>query len=107
MSFSRRTQHESELNALTVAVRARRRAGLPVCDLTQSNPTLTDLPYDGARLLAALSDPRSLIYEPTSFGLASARSAVQALQRAAGFEVPADRIVLTSSTSGAYGFLFK
>lgn len=107
MSFSRRTQHESEPNALTLALRARRAAGLPVCDLTQSNPTLTDLPYDRARLLGALSDPRSLVYEPASFGLLTARSEVQALQRAAGFEVSTQQIVLTSSTSEAYGFLFK
>ncbi|HKO52231.1 MAG TPA: pyridoxal phosphate-dependent aminotransferase [Polyangiaceae bacterium] len=107
MSFSRRTQHESEPNALSLAVRARRAAGLSLCDLTQSNPTLTDLPYERARLLAALSDARSLVYEPDSFGLLAARRAVQELQREAGFEIPSDRIVLTSSTSEAYGFLFK
>jgi len=107
MSFSRRTQHESQPNALTLALGARRAAGLPVCDLTQSNPTLTDLPYDRARLLAALSDAKSLVYEPASFGLGTARSAVQGLQRAAGFELPSEQIVLTSSTSEAYGFLFK
>jgi len=107
MSFSRRTQHESEPNALTLALRKRKAAGLPVCDLTQSNPTLTDLPYERARLLAALSDARSLVYEPSSFGLLAARGAVQGLQRAAGFEISPEQIVLTSSTSEAYGFLFK
>jgi alanine-synthesizing transaminase len=107
MSFSRRTQHESEPNVLSSALGARRAAGLPVCDLTQSNPTLTHLPYERARLLAALSDARSLTYEPASFGLIAARDAVQGLQRAAGFEVPSEQIVLTSSTSEAYGFLFK
>ena len=105
--FSRRTSHESEPNALTQALWARRAAGLPVCDLTQSNPTVTGLPYDAQRLLAALGDPRALRYEPASFGLESARQAVQGLQRAAGFEVPLERILLTSSTSEAYAFLFK
>jgi hypothetical protein len=104
--FSRRTLHESEPNQLTLALRARRARGLPVCDLTQSNPTVTGLPYD-PRLLRALSDPRSLTYEPASFGLESARYAVQGLERARGFELPIERIVLTSSTSEAYGFLFK
>ncbi|HYP78427.1 MAG TPA: pyridoxal phosphate-dependent aminotransferase [Polyangiaceae bacterium] len=107
MTFSRRTEHELEPNALTMAVRSRRAAGLPICDLTQSNPTLTHLPYDRARLLAALSDERSLVYEPASFGLPSARRAVQDLHRAAGFEITSEQIVLTSSTSEAYGFLFK
>jgi len=107
MSFSRRTEHESEPNALSLALSARRALGLPVCDLTQSNPTLTDLPYDRPRLLAALSDERSLVYEPASFGLVGARRAVQGLQRGVGFEIPIEQIVLTSSTSEAYGFLFK
>jgi alanine-synthesizing transaminase len=105
--FSRRTSHESEPNALSLALRARRAAGLPVCDLTQSNPTLTDLPYDTARLLAALSDPRGLVYEPVAFGLDSARAAVQDLQNEAGFALSREQIVLTSSTSEAYAFLFK
>ena len=105
--FSQRTRHQSEPNALTRALRARRAAGLPVCDLTQSNPTVTELPYDRARLLGALADPRALVYEPDAFGLPSARRAVQALQREAGFELPWERILLTSSTSEAYAFLFK
>jgi alanine-synthesizing transaminase len=105
--FSRRTSHESEPNALSSALRARRAAGLAVCDLTQSNPTLTDLPYDGARLLAALGNPRGLVYEPAAFGLDSARAAVQGLQSEAGFELSREQIVLTSSTSEAYAFLFK
>jgi alanine-synthesizing transaminase len=107
MSFSRRTQHESEPNALSRAHARHRAAGLPVCDLTQSNPTLTGLPYEGERLLGALGDARSLVYEPASFGLVTARGAVQGLQRNAGFEIPVEQIVLTSSTSEAYGYLFK
>src|SRR3954464_5969794 len=105
--FSARTQHESEPNALTRALRARRAAGLPVCDLTQSNPTVTGLPYDAERVLGALGERRALHDEPESCGLTSARRAVQGLQREAGFEVPVERILLTSSTSEAYAFLFK
>ena len=105
--FSRRTTHDSEPNALTLALRARRRAGLSVCDLTQSNPTLTDLPYDAARVLGALADPRAMKYAPESFGLESARRAVSELQREAGFAISAEQILLTSSTSEAYAFLFK
>src|SRR4051812_50030476 len=85
--FSQRTAHDPELNALTAALRARRAAGLPLSDLTQSNPTLTHLPYEAARVLGALSDPRALHYAPESFGLTSAREAVSGLQRAMGFEI--------------------
>jgi alanine-synthesizing transaminase len=106
-TFSRRTAHELEPNALARALSARRARGHPVCDLTESNPTRTSLPYDAARLLAALADPRALQYEPEALGLESARRAVQDLERARGFEISLDRILLTSSTSEAYGFLFK
>jgi len=106
-SFSRRTAHDSQLNSLTRALHERRARGLPVCDLTESNPTRTGLPYESARLLRALSDPRALRYEPQAFGLESARSAVRELQLAQGFDVALDRLLLTSSTSEAYGFLFK
>jgi len=106
-TFSRRTAHDLEPNALTLAVRARRARGLPVCDLTESNPTRTTLPYDRARIVTALADARALSYEPHAFGLESARLAVRDLQREAGFDVALDRILLTSSTSEAYGFLFK
>ncbi|MES1174604.1 MAG: pyridoxal phosphate-dependent aminotransferase [Myxococcales bacterium] len=105
--FSARTLHDSEPNALTRALRARRAAGLPVCDLTQSNPTVTGLPYAEGRLLQSLADPRALTYEPESFGLPSARQAVRGLMCEAGFDVPEARILLTSSTSEAYAFLFK
>ncbi|MEP7050194.1 MAG: pyridoxal phosphate-dependent aminotransferase [Pseudomonadota bacterium] len=105
--FSRRTLHESEPNALSRALSLRRAAGHAVCDLTQSNPTLTALPYDAERVLAALAQRESMRYEPAAFGLLSARAAVQALQREAGFELPPEQILLTSSTSEAYAFLFK
>ena len=106
-TFSRRTAHDFEPNALTRALAERRARGLPVCDLTESNPTHTSLPYEHERIAAALGDVRSAKYEPHALGLASARSVVQESQRAAGFNVPLDRILLTSSTSEAYGFLFK
>jgi alanine-synthesizing transaminase len=105
--FSGRTLHDSEPNALTRALRARRAAGLPVCDLTQSNPTVTGLPYDRERLLRALSDSSALIYEPEAFGLLQARRAVQSLTSELGFDLPEEQILLTSSTSEAYAFLFK
>ena len=106
-TFSRRTAHDFAPNALTLALAERRARGLPLCDLTESNPTRASLPYDHARIAHALSDTRALRYEPHSLGLESAREAVRGLQRAAGFEVPVERIALTSSTSEAYGFLFK
>ncbi|HEY4104554.1 MAG TPA: pyridoxal phosphate-dependent aminotransferase [Polyangiaceae bacterium] len=106
-TFSRRTEHDSELNAVARALAARRAKGLPICDLTESNPTRTRLPYDSERLLRALASPQSLNYEPHAFGLPSARAEIERMQRARGFDIALERILLTASTSEAYSFLFK
>src|SRR5580704_6337274 len=85
----------------------RERAGAPVLDLTESNPTQAGFDYPDGRILAALSDPRGLIYQPSPLGMASAREAVAQCYRTRGVEVPLDRILLTASTSEAYAYLFK
>lgn len=104
--FSARTRWELSANRLNAALEAKRRAGVPVLDLTESNPTRAGLagPPD---LLASLSDPASLLYEPVPFGLRRAREAVAADHARRGLAADPDRILLTASTSEAYAFLFK
>lgn len=101
--FSNRTQHDPTPNALSSALEQRRAAGLPVLDLTVSNPTRVDLPFDRGAILAALSHHGVLDYAPEPLGLVSAR---QALSRTLG-NVDPDHILLTASTSEAYSFLLK
>jgi len=105
--FSARSKLDAEPNPLTRAVLDRRRRGEPILDLTVSNPTVAGLPYKSERLLSALAHPDSLTYAPEPFGLASAREAVARTYARAGLEVGAERIVLSASTSEAYGFAFK
>ena len=95
-----------ELNALARAVDAKRRRGAAIADLTESNPTRVGLSYP-ASLLAELSNPRGLTYDPQPLGLWSARAAVAADFRRRGIVISADRVALTASTSEAYGLLFK
>ncbi len=101
MSFSARSAHDPEPNALARALAARRAAGLEVLDLTVSNPTTAGIPYDGAAVASALASPGALVYEPAAFGTHAAREAVA---REVGAD--ASRVVLTASTSEAYAFLF-
>lgn len=75
-------------------------------DLTISNPTTADLPYDRDSILRALSDPKALTYDPLPFGLPSAREAVAAALSEI-HPIDPSRIVLTASSSEAYSFLFK
>lgn len=101
--FSRRVPTDLEPNALA---RARAAAGPDVADLTVSNPTSCGLDVD-ADLLLALADPRGVRYEPDPLGLRSAREAVAAAYADRGATVDPGRIVLTASSSEAYGFLFR
>lgn len=105
--FSSRTPGSLEANRLSVALAARRARGLSVLDLTLTNPTRAGLDYPVEEILAALQDRGSVAYEPTAQGLLVAREAVAAHHAAQGYSVSPEHVFLTSSTSEAYGWLFK
>jgi aspartate/methionine/tyrosine aminotransferase len=106
MRFSRRTNWNVEESDLARAHRERVEAGLPVADLTASNPTRCGFAYP-ADLLEALADPRALDYDPQPLGMLEARKAVCGYYRAHGVAVDPGQIVLTTSTSEAYSYLFR
>jgi aspartate/methionine/tyrosine aminotransferase len=93
-------------NRLALVRKSLENQGIPLLDLTGSNPTRAGLAYP-PDLLAPLADPRGLAYAPDPRGLDTAREAVARELARHGATVPADRIVLTASTSEAYAFLFK
>ena len=115
--FSQRIPAPRDVNRLTRALAARTR---PFLDLAVSNPTAVGLRsgeadlFDAAasapdaRVLAALADPRGLSYAPDPKGLLAARTAVSNYYAALhGVLAPPDQIVLTASSSEAYGWIFK
>jgi aspartate/methionine/tyrosine aminotransferase len=106
MFFSKRTEWDTEESELARAHRLRVEAGLPIADLTASNPTRCGFEYDGA-LLAALADPRALDYDPQPKGLLAAREAVCGYYASHGIALDPEQIVLTTSTSEAYSYLFR
>jgi alanine-synthesizing transaminase len=103
--FSSRFHWDLQPNPLTKLLRAKREAGAEVLDLTESNPTSAGIQYPAEEILSALSDARSLRYEPTPAGLPAAREAV-ANDYYRG-KVDPSRILLTASTSEAYAYLIK
>lgn len=107
MALSQRTSQHDAPNALARELAAARARGAEVLDLTVSNPTAAGLPYCEERILAALTSPGALAYEPQPLGLPAARAAVAEHYAAVGVELPASRIALTASTSEAYAVLFK
>jgi aspartate/methionine/tyrosine aminotransferase len=106
MRFSERTNWNTEETDLARAHRKRIESGLPIADLTASNPTRCGFTYPPS-LLAALTDPRALDYDPQPNGLLPARQAVSAYYAAHGVALDPQQIVLTTSTSEAYSFLFR
>jgi alanine-synthesizing transaminase len=111
--FASRTNWNLQLNRFAKALEEHRRSGKPLFDLTNSNPTTCGFSYPEERLFAALQDPRALRYEPESQGLRQAREAIADYYRgrpgffSAQADVDPSRIVLTSSTSEAYNYVFR
>jgi alanine-synthesizing transaminase len=115
--FADRTNWRLAQNRLTEAVEAARARRVKLLDLTVSNPTRVGLEYDAKAILAALHSPQALDYDPQAKGLPAARQAVVAYyaDRSGGApqnaseisDVPTERIVLTTSTSEGYSFVFR
>jgi aspartate/methionine/tyrosine aminotransferase len=106
MRFSRRTDWNTEESELARAHRLRAESGLPIADLTASNPTRCGFSFDG-QLLEALTDSQALDYDPQPRGLLRAREAVCGYYADHDVALAPENIVLTTSTSEAYSFLFR
>jgi alanine-synthesizing transaminase len=127
--FSQRTSWRLGQNRFTQAVEEVLARGVRVLDLTASNPTRVGLGYDSEAILGALGSQRALDYDPQAKGLLSAREAVaryywercsrgerdaarSVSTNACGgpgerVEVDPERIVLTTSTSEGYSYVFR
>ena len=107
--FSERTNWKLAQNRFTQALEQVRATGAKVLDLTVSNPTLAGLHYDAQAILGALASPRALDYDPQPKGLHEARKAVAGYYREEHGvrDLDAERIILTTSTSEGYSFVFR
>lgn len=107
--FSERTNWRLAQNRFTRAVEEVRAAGKRILDLTASNPTRVGLDYDATAIVKALGSARALDYDPQAKGLREAREAVAEYYRSEHEirELDAEQIVLTTSTSEGYSFVFR
>jgi len=105
--FSQRTGWDLTETEWARRLRERRAAGLPILDLTASNPTHCGFDYDAQGTLAALGNPASLDYDPDPKGLRLARAGVAGYYADHGATVDLEHVFLTTSTSEAYSFLFR
>jgi alanine-synthesizing transaminase len=115
--FSERTNWKLGQNRFTQALEEVRAGRGRLLDLTLSNPTRAGLRYDEGAILGALSSARALDYDPQAKGLVAAREAVAGYYRerircgsgdvAGCVSTISERIVLTTSTSEGYSFVFR
>lgn len=118
--FSERTNWRLAQNRFTQAVDEVRARGVRVLDLAASNPTLVGLEYNSEAILGALLSEHALDYDPQAKGLLSARAAVSryysdrclrgerdAARNVSANSVDPERIVLTTSTSEGYSYIFR
>lgn len=101
--FSSRLHWDLEPNPVSKLLAVKRAARVNILDLTESNPTNAGFAAP-PELLSALADPRALQYEPVPAGLLYARHAISGYY---GGRVEPERILVTTSTSEAYQYLFK
>ena len=94
-------------SSYAAAVREARASGGRIYDLTISNPTRCGFAYDAEALLRPLADARALVYDPDPRGMRSARQAVAGYYAGHGADISVDSLVLTTSTSESYSFLFR
>lgn len=106
-SFSSRTGWDLGESLFAESIRRARAEGRRLVDLTVSNPTVCGFRYDAEAILAPLCDHSALIYDPDPRGMRAAREAVSRYYADHDAEVDPDAIVLTTSTSEGYGYLFR
>ena len=105
--FSSRFHWDLHPNRLAQALDGKRRGGAQILDLTESNPTRAGFNYPADEILGVFADARSLVYDPKPAGLQAAREAVAGYYAARSEAVEPSRILLTSSSSESYAWLFK
>jgi alanine-synthesizing transaminase len=107
--FSHRTDWKLAPNRFTQVQQELRDAGQEIIDLTISNPTRAELHYDEEAIMQALVQPDALDYDPQPKGMLSARKAVCEYYRKQHeeFGLDPDAIVLTTSTSEGYSYVFR
>jgi alanine-synthesizing transaminase len=107
--FAKRTAWKLTPNGFSQAQAELRAAGAEVLDLSVSNPTRAELHYDADTILGSLAHPEAIDYDPQPRGLLSARRSLAEYYRAdhEGYDLDPESIILTTSTSEGYSFVFR
>ena len=105
--FSTRIDWDLRPSPLYSLLQLKRARKEEVLDLTESNPTKCGFIHSSSNLIDSGSLQRSVLYEPDPKGLFSARQAISDWYKRQNIAIDPDRVVLASSSSEAYSFLFR
>lgn len=105
--FSQRTNWNLGENDLTSLLKELESEGVSVIDLTESNPTQSNLSYPTKEILSSFVKPENLIYQPDPKGMLKAREAISRYYTTRALTVLPEQIFLTSSTSEGYSHIFR
>jgi alanine-synthesizing transaminase len=105
--FADRTNWNLTPNQLSETLAEYLAAGKRITDLSASNPTEAGFEYAGQAILQALCNEGALTYVPDPKGLLRGRQAVAEYYAERGDQVSPQDIILTTSTSEAYSFVFR
>src|SRR5215469_15486065 len=106
--FSSRTNWPLTPNRFTQILNELRSSGVPLLDLTVSNPTQCGFHYDSAAILSAFQNPTSLVYDAQPKGTLAARCEVARYYlNDHHTTVDPEALLLTTSTSEAYSYVFR
>ncbi|MGC8550399.1 MAG: pyridoxal phosphate-dependent aminotransferase [Acidobacteriaceae bacterium] len=107
ISFAQRTAWDLSSSETARALEEVRASGQAICNLTASNPTIAGFEYNEAAIIAALSVPAVFDYDPDPRGILQAREAVCAYYADHSASLLPNQLILTTSTSEAYSYLFR
>src|SRR3984957_6784744 len=106
--LSDRTNWLLARNRFTLTLDELRASGVPLLDLTASNPTQCNFHYDSTAILSAFQNPAALTYDPQPKGtLAARREVARYYLDDHQTTVNPESLILTTSTSEAYSYAFR
>lgn len=106
-AYSQRLSWTLASNSLSRLIQEKRHRGVPLLDLTISNPTEAFAEYPHEAIRGAYARMTDFTYSPTPLGQERARRAISELYAQRGVSITPERVILTASSSEAYALLFK
>lgn len=107
LMFSHRTGWSLTPNKLITLFDKIKNEGTSILDLTVSNPTRCGFVYPQKEILEAFLSFENMAYAPEAFGSLKARALIAQDYQQKNIHIVKENIVLTSSSSESYSFLFR